>query len=283
MPRRALPKFGPVNEREFPAPRMDSWIRDLLKDFKGRGLICDYSHTAGMLTVWRPWIDGQTQDEVFGGLSRKERISHSRQLFRLVHDKLDEVEQGHGALHPRNIILRQGGGIELVDAIFNRAYIGSHALPQDDLWLWGPCVAAGWEMDKWDQVSLLRTAALLAQGPAVWGKRLSHEEVADMCRGWAENLLASAPPSADFKTKVCDAVELLPRILEASFSPRTDVLAGSFVPLSQDEGELAEVVTPGENDEQLRKRIRGLLRYAGRAVAKKRPDEALAYIDEIFN
>src|SRR5262245_47393249 len=99
MPRKVLPKFGPVNERTFLAPRVYPGMLDLLEDFKGRRLISDYRHVDGLLTVWRPWVEGQTQDEIFRALSKRDRIVNSRQLFRRVQLKLDEIELGHGALH----------------------------------------------------------------------------------------------------------------------------------------------------------------------------------------
>lgn len=310
MPRKVLPKFGPVNERTFPAPRVGPGMLDLLEDFKGRGLISDYRHVDGLLTVWRPWVEGQTQDEVFRDLSMRERISNSRQLFRLVQSKLDELEQGHGALHPRNIILRREGGFALVDARFNRICMSSPASLRDDSWLWGPCVPEGWEMANWDLVSLLRTAALLAQDPSLWLKaQPDKRETADLCRGWAENLLASAPSSADFASRVYGAVDLLDEILRASFNPNTEALfrettdtLGSEVPdgaptaflsgdletpqttspLPKEEKEPAAGVSD-EEDELQRRRIHSLLRYASRSIVRNRPDEALGYIEEIFN
>lgn len=289
MPRRMHPKFGPVYEREFSAPRVDAGTRNLLEDFKGRGVICDYDHAEDMLKVWRPWVDGQTQDEVFSGLSVKDRIKNSRQLFRFVHDKLEQDEDGHGALHPRNIILRHCGGFELVDAIFNRTCLrGNASRKENDLWLWGPCIPVGWSINKWDRISLLRTAALLAQDPSDWVKSRSSAEIADLCHGWAENLLASVPPSADFAVKVRDAISLLPEILGATFIQRGDCpgavpeLPRNINSRSQEEVKTEESILV-ESDEALRLKIRKLLCAAHRSIVRGRPEEALGYVEEIFN
>ncbi|HSK75295.1 MAG TPA: hypothetical protein VLQ45_02470, partial [Thermoanaerobaculia bacterium] len=132
--------------------------------------------------------------------------------------------RGHGALHPRNIILRQSG-FELVDAIFNRARLSALSGPGKDSWLWGPCVPEGWDLEDWDLISLLRTAALLAQDPLTWRKLRPAEEAAEMCRKWAEDCIRFAPAGADFIASVRQAVALLPVIVKVSVFPLEEKLA----------------------------------------------------------
>jgi hypothetical protein len=217
MPRIEYPEFGLVNERSFPAAALDAGLRGSLEDFKRWGLIHEYRVENGTLTLWRPWIKGQTQDEFFRWLPNTERINYSHQLFRRVQRKLEEIGCGHGALHPRNIILRQGGGFELVDAIFNRVRLNPLAVMQDDPWLWGPCVPKSWTLKDWDRVSLLRTTTLLAQNPATWEKPIPTEQAAEMCRKWADEFIQSAPAGADVIHVAHEAVALLPALLDATF------------------------------------------------------------------
>lgn len=217
MPKIEHPEFGLVNERSFPAAALDSGLRDSLEEFKGRGLICGYHIEDAMLTLSRPWVEGQTQEEFFRGLSSADRSNYSQLLFRRVQRKLEEMGHGHGALHSRNIISRQGGGFEVVDAVFNRVRMGPPTVPQDDPWMWGPCVPKGWSLQDWDRVSLLRTAALLALGPSAW-KPLPVQEVVEMCHRWAAEFIETAPSGADFIAPVRNAVNLLPE-LEIALSP----------------------------------------------------------------
>src|SRR5262245_26441374 len=146
MPRIEHPEFGPVNERTFPAAALDAdrGLRVALEDFKGRGQIRDYRIDNETLTLWRPWIEGRTQEEHFGGLITRERIGYSRNLFQRVREKLDQMKHGHGALHPRNIIVRNDGGLELADERFNTVRLHPHAVSKHDIWLWGPCLPEGW-------------------------------------------------------------------------------------------------------------------------------------------
>jgi hypothetical protein len=216
MPRKMHPEFGTVNERVFPAVALDDQLQTWLEQFKARKLLHDFLVENDTLALWRPWIEGQTPEEFFGGQPSSERITYSHRLFRRVQRKLDEIGYGHGALHPRNIFLRQGG-FELVDAMFNRVRLNPLAVPQDDPWLWGPCVPMGWTLKDWDRVSLLRTAALLAQNPSTWEKPMPIAQAAEMCRRWADELIGSAASSDDFIPVVREAAALLPAIVEAVF------------------------------------------------------------------
>jgi hypothetical protein len=244
MPKKEHPEFGTVNERTFPAAALDGRLRATLEDFKKRGLIRGYRIEDEALTLWRPWIEGPTQDEFFRGLTGGDRSNFSRQLFRRAERKLNENSYGHGALHPRNIILRQSGGFELVDAMFNRLLLNPLAVSRDDLWLWGPCVPKGWTLKDWDRVSLLRTAAILAQSPSTWEKPIPTEQATEMCRKWAEELIRSANPTDDFIPVVREAVALLPTIVDAVFEP----------PVFPLEEELEALVTRQGHDRMLRRR-----------------------------
>lgn len=222
-----------MNERTFPVSVLDEELCISLEDFKRRGLIHDYRLAEEILTLWRPWIEGQTQEEVFDGLQVGERIRSSQQLFRVVHQRLRESGQGHGALHPRNIILRQSG-FELVDAIFNRACLSALSGPGKDSWLWGPCLPEDWDLKDWDLISLLRTAALLAQDPSTWRKLRPVEEVAEICRKWAEDCIRSAPGGADFVVSVRQAMALLQEIVKISVFPLEEKLANLAVRQGRD-------------------------------------------------
>jgi hypothetical protein len=230
MPRKEHPEYGPVNERTLPASTLDDGLRASLEDFKKRGLIRHYSMEGEKLTLLRPWIEGQTQEEFFRGLTGGDRITYSHQLFRSVERKLGELGVGHGALHPRNIILRQvilrpGDVVELVDAVFNRVRMEPLSASQDNPWLWGPGVPKGWSLEDWDRVSLLRTAALLAGGSSVWRPLLVADAV-EICQRWALEFIGSETSSgADFVASVRKAVALLPRIVESSRFPLEEKLA----------------------------------------------------------
>lgn len=219
MSRKVHPKFGAVSERVFSAVALDEQMWADLETFKAEKLLLDSRVENDTLTLWRPWIEGQTQDEFFRGLQGRDRANYSHQLFRLLQSKLEGMGHSHGALHSRNIILREGGGFELVDAIFNCVRLNPLAVAQDDPWLWGPCIPKGWNLKDWDRVSLLRTAALLAQNPSVWEKSMPAEQAAEMCRQWADDLIQSTPAGADFISAVREAVKLLPKIVDADFEP----------------------------------------------------------------
>lgn len=264
MPKKEHPKFGPVNERTFPAVKVDDGLRTALGDFKRRSLIHDYNLDHETLTLWRPCVDGQTQEEAFRGMAGGDRISYSRLIFRRAERKLREMDCGHGALHPRNIILRQGGAIELVDAIFNRVRIPPLSVPLADPWLWGPCVPEGWSLRAWDLVSLLRTAALLARDPAGWAKPIPGEEAVEICRNWAKGFIKDTQAGDDFIPVVDEAVALLSKILTAFVFPLDMELAalaarkgGDHMLRQRDEESLVDLAAKyGLGSDQLGQRLR---------------------------
>jgi hypothetical protein len=214
MSLRKHPDFGPVSERTFPESAIDDEFRSHLNAFKERKVLCDFRFEDSTFTLWRPWIDGQTQEEYFRGLSPIERVSFSHALFRFLYRKLREMNFGHGALHPGNMILAQRDGTHLVDAVFNSVRLCSDEALDYTVWLWAPCLPENWSLEDWDRVSLLRTAALLAQEPKVWEKQLTREEVVDLCRTWAEGYLKELSGNP-FAGSVKETMELLPRMLEA--------------------------------------------------------------------
>lgn len=216
MPWKNHPEFGSVNERWFPVPSSGTPIQARLESAKQEKLLLGSQVEKTFLVLWRPWFQGDTQEDFFRTLPASERVDLSRQLFRLAQKKLDQMAEGHGALHARNIVLANSG-VEVVDATFNSVLLNPHAVPKDDSWLWGPCIPKGWQVQDWDRVSLLRTSALLAQEPYNWAAQRSREEVAELCRQWAADVTRSFPDRTDFRSSVEKAVELLPAIVAAQF------------------------------------------------------------------
>jgi hypothetical protein len=253
MARIEHPEFGIVGERIFPVATLDAGLRRSLAELKKRSVICDFQIDNDTLTLWRPWLEGQTIDEYFRERKANERTTLSSQLFRSAQRRLSELGSGHGALHPRNLLDRQSGGLDLVDVVFNSVVMNPHAVSQGDPWLWGPCLPKGWSLEKWDRVSLLRTAALLAQEPSSWVVPRSREEIADLCRLWAENLIGSFTAKPDFISTIEEAVKLLPEIVKAEFE----------LPSFPLEDELEALVIRQGKDRMLRERDEEDLRSRG--------------------
>jgi hypothetical protein len=276
MPRKEHPEFGPVNERTFPASALDadSGLRATLEDFKHHGRICDYRIENGTLTLWRPWIEGKTQEEYFRSLLRQDRIKLSRQLFQRLREKLDQMGHGHGALHPRNIILRDVGGSELTDERFNTVRLHPYAISKRNIWLWGPCLPEGWSVKDWDRVSLLRTAVLLSEGPASWEVPVAQNRVADLAREWAGDFGRSLVGGPDSEPEIRAAVTLLESIVGAAFNLPT------LPPAQETTQETCDAV---KAEKVLRREIQSGLLEARRLIQKGKRREAQELLDEIFS
>jgi hypothetical protein len=255
MPRKSHPEFGTVNERWFPLPPSGAPIQARLEAAKQEGLLLGFEIGRTTFVLWRPWLQGETLDEIFRTLSAHESVNLSRDLFRMAQKKLDQRATGHGALHARNIVVQNG--VEFVDASFNSVRLNPHAISNDDPWLWGPCIPKGWSLQDWDQVSLLRTAALLAQEPSTWEAKRTREEVAGLCRQWAADFNLSAPKGADFLSTVAKAVELLPAIVAADFDLPPFPLEAELQ-ARVDEGRLSRILAP-----QMKKELEAAMEQLG--------------------
>lgn len=176
---------GNCEKRRFLSISAEPPLVERLEQAKRLGDITSYAFTADALTVCRPWIAGNDALEEFSRLKAVERITYSYPLFRTVAKILANGVE-HGALHPGNVLLHPGGGFKLVDGYFNKVLLNPRGVPKDDIWLWGPCIPAGWTIADWDAVSLLRTAALLSAVDTSRPPRRSNEEVKGLCRKWAE-------------------------------------------------------------------------------------------------
>lgn len=224
---------GADRKREFRWVAAEPFLVERLDRAKGSGAITSYAFSDDVLTVWRPWIAGNDALEEFSRLKGVDRITFSHLLFRNV-AKILAGGVEHGALHPGNVLLQPGGGFKLVDGYFNKVLLNPREVPKDGIWLWGPCIPAGWTIADWDAVSLLRTAALLSKVDTSQPPRRSDEEVKLLCRQWADGATRNSGGSqtnvTDYLNWIQISLELLARIPAESISvppfPLEDHLQG---------------------------------------------------------
>ncbi len=213
---------GTVLERRFPGVAPTEELRSYLKRFREQGVISGFRFGTSGLVVQRPRVEGAAPEEFFRDATAKEAIDFSRDLFRLVLKEvkpLHEEGSGHGALHPGNIIVAGQSGIRTPDALLNRSCLTPQAIDPPSVWLWGAGVPQGWSLADWDKISLLRTAALLAEGPEAWEGTLQRSEAERICRQWAGKVNATLPGGSDLGEEVLAVTALIDDLGDATFGP----------------------------------------------------------------
>jgi len=213
-------------QRIFPGVRQQDRLDELLDAARQRGDLLSYELDGRDLTVRRPWYEGQDLPAIFEGLSPTDRAEHARVLFERVSAALARLgDGGHGAVHPGNVRLLEGGEFRLLDAVANATRLGRRARGQSGdaggRWLWGSAIPQELDVARWDRLCLLRLTVLLAGGPESWRDPGPPQSVADRCRQFIAASRKKAIPGSDLLDALATAEEDLHQLLALGL----DVLA----------------------------------------------------------